>query len=123
LKDITQPWTVNTMALQAGKFIFENYRQIQIPLQNLLSEKERFVKKLGQNSSLKIHQSVTHFFLAETLKDDAAKLKQFLIEKHGLLIRDASNFRDLSKQHFRIATLSSENNDLLIGALDEWRNY
>ncbi|MCF2446250.1 pyridoxal phosphate-dependent class II aminotransferase [Dyadobacter sp. CY345] len=123
LKSIKQPWTVNTMALQAGKFIFENYQQIQIPLQNLLSEKERISQRLGQNSSLKIHESATHFFLAETLKDDAAKLKQFLIEKHGLLIRDASNFRDLSKRHFRIATLSPERNNLLIEALDEWRNY
>ncbi len=25
LKSIKQPWTVNSMALQAGKFIFENY--------------------------------------------------------------------------------------------------
>ncbi|SEJ18732.1 threonine-phosphate decarboxylase [Dyadobacter koreensis] len=123
LKSIKQPWTVNTMALQAGKFIFENYHNIQIPLKNLLREKERFTEKLSQNPVLKIHESTTHFFLAETLKDDASKLKQFLIEKHGLLIRDASNFRDLTKQHFRIAALSPEKNNLLIAALDEWRNY
>lgn len=123
LKSIKQPWTVNTMALQAGKFIFENYRQIQIPLKSLLAEKERFTEKLSQNPILKINESATHFFLAETLKDDAAQLKKFLIEKHGLLIRDASNFRDLTKQHFRIATLSPEKNNLLIEALEEWRNY
>jgi threonine-phosphate decarboxylase len=123
LKSIKQPWTVNTMALLAGKFIFENYQQIQIPLKNLLMEKERFSETLSQNSALKIYNSATHFFLAETLKDDAAKLKQFLIEKHGLLIRDASNFRDLTKQHFRAATLSPEKNNLLIEALNEWRNY
>jgi threonine-phosphate decarboxylase len=123
LKSIKQPWTVNAIALQAGKFIFENYQQIQIPLKNLLVEKERFTGKLSQNPALKIHESATHFFLAETLKDDAAKLKQFLIDKHGFLIRDASNFRDLTKQHFRIATLSPEKNNLLIEALDEWRNY
>lgn len=122
-KSIKQPWTVNTMALQAGKFIFENYQQIQIPLENLLIEKERFAEKLSQNPVLKIHESATHFFLAETLKGDAAGLKQFLIEKHGLLIRDAGNFRDLTKLHFRIATLSPEKNNLLIEALDEWRNY
>ncbi|GLU50628.1 threonine-phosphate decarboxylase [Dyadobacter frigoris] len=123
LKIIKQPWTVNTMALQAGKFIFENYQQIQIPLKNLLMEKERFAQKLSQNPASKIHKSTTHFFLAETLKGDAAELKQFLIEKYGLLIRDASNFRDLTKQHFRIATLSPEKNNLLIEALEEWRNY
>lgn len=123
LKSIKQPWTVNTMALQAGKFIFKNYQQIQIPLKNLLTEKERFAKKLSQNPVLRIHESATHFFLVETLKNDAAQLKQFLIEKHGLLIRDASNFRDLTKQHFRLATLSPAKNNLLIEALGEWRNY
>jgi len=123
LKNFKQPWTVNTMALLAGKFIFENYEQIQIPLKNLLAEKERFAETLSRNSALKIHESATHFFLAETLKDDAAKLKQFLIEKHGLLIRDAGNFRNLTKRHFRVATLSPEKNNLLIEALNEWRNY
>jgi threonine-phosphate decarboxylase len=123
LKNFKQPWTVNTIALLAGKFIFENYEQIQIPLQNLLTEKERFAKTLSRNSALKIHESATHFFLAETLKDYAAKLKQFLIEKHGLLVRDAGNFRNLTKRHFRVATLSPEKNQLLIEAMDEWRNY
>lgn len=122
LKTMKQPWTVNTIALRAGKFIFENYRQIQIPLQKLLADKEKFTEMLSQNPALKIHQSTTHFFLAETLKNDAVKLKQFLIEKHGLLIRDASNFRDLTKQHFRVATLSPEKNNLLIDALTEWKN-
>ena len=123
LRNIKQPWTVNTVALQAGKFIFENYQQIQIPLKNLLIEKERFAEKLSRNPVLKIHESATHYFLAETLKGDAAELKQFLIGKYGLLIRDASNFRDLTKQYFRVATLSPEKNNLLIEALDEWRNY
>ena len=122
LKTKKQPWTVNTIALQAGKFIFENYQQIQIPLRKLLTDKEKFTATLSQNTALKIHQSATHFFLAETLKNDAAKLKQFLIEKHGLLIRDASNFRGLTPRHFRIATLSTEKNNLLIDALTEWKN-
>jgi threonine-phosphate decarboxylase len=122
LKMMKQPWTVNTVALQAGKFIFENYEQIQIPLPALLTEKARFMAVLRENSVLKIHESATHFFLAETLKEDAAKLKQFLIENHGLLIRDASNFRNLTKQHFRIATLSTKKNRLLIDALTEWKN-
>jgi len=123
LKSFKQPWTVNTMALHAGKFIFENHQKIQIPLINLLGEKDRFTRKLKENPALKIHDSDTHFFLAETSKSDSAALKKFLIEKHGLLIRDASNFRDLTKQHFRLATLSTEKNNLLTEALDEWRHY
>jgi len=122
LKTSKQPWTVNTVALQAGKFIFDNYQQVQIPLKKLLYDKENFTEKLARNPILRVHKSATHFFLVETLVGNAANLKKYLIEKHGLLIRDASNFRDLTEQHFRVATLAPEKNSLLIEALTEWKN-
>jgi hypothetical protein len=47
------------------------------------------------------------------------ELKAFLMNNHQLLIRDAANFRSLTRQHFRIVTLSFQHNQLLIKALDE----
>jgi len=47
----------------------------------------------------------------------AATLKQWLIDHHGLLIRDASNFRGLTPFHFRVACQSPEHNRLLTEAL------
>jgi len=46
--------------------------------------------------------------------------KQYLLEKEGILIRDASNFRGLDHHYFRINTLTDEKNNLLIKAL---KNY
>jgi len=44
-----------------------------------------------------------------------------LVENYGLLIRDAGNFRGLTRQHFRLATLNPEKNHLMINALEEWK--
>ena len=121
LKAVKQPWTVNTLALEAGKFIFDNFDRIQLPLSNLLADKAAFVQNLQKNDAIRVYDSNTHFFVAETLSGTAAELKQYLVEKHGLLIRDASNFRSLGKGHFRVATLSPDKNNLLINALTEWK--
>lgn len=122
LKTVKQPWTVNTLALEAGKFIFAHYTQIQPPVAQLLAHKENFIRALRQQIRLQIYDSQTHFFLAQTLTGTAAQLKQFLVERHGLLIRDASNFRGLSSGYFRLATLAPKTNQLLINALAEWES-
>ncbi|WP_234735061.1 pyridoxal phosphate-dependent aminotransferase [Tellurirhabdus bombi] len=122
LKALKQPWTVNTMALEAGKFIFDQYDSIQLPVRQLLADKDDFVADLRENKAFRVYNSETHFFLAETRTGTAAALKQFLIKQHGLLIRDASNFRGLGKGHFRVATLAPETNQRLINALAEWKS-
>ena len=42
-------------------------------------------------------------FLARLQQGTAAQLKEFLATRHGLLIRDASNFEGLDARYFRIA--------------------
>lgn len=115
------PWSVNAMALEAGHFIYDNFESIQLPLQKLLNDKEDFVRALA-NSPIHITESYTHFFLAELAQGSAAELKSFLLAEYGLLIRDASNFRGLKQTHFRIATLTPDKNQLLVKALEAWKN-
>jgi len=123
LKRYKLPWSVNTLALEAGKYIFDNYKDLQLPIRQILKEKENFVTQLQQQAVLTIHESHTHFFLAETTASTAAQLKQYLISQFGLLIREAGNFRGLSEKHIRLATLSPEKNQLLIQALPQWKNH
>ncbi|WP_288427886.1 aminotransferase class I/II-fold pyridoxal phosphate-dependent enzyme [uncultured Spirosoma sp.] len=125
-----QPWTVNAMALAAGQFIFANYDHIQLPLTQLLADKRQFVAALSNIATIQLYDSTTpssaapssaaHFFLAETRVGTAGELKAYLLDKHGLLIRDASNFRGLRPGHFRLCTLAPDKNALLIDALTEW---
>ena len=50
----------------------------------------------------------------------ASALKDYLAERHGILIRDASNFEGLDEHFFRIATQTPAENDRLVDAIGEW---
>jgi threonine-phosphate decarboxylase len=113
------PWSVNVFAIAAGHYIFDHIESIQLPLAAIFNDKEQFVHHLKQ-LSFTIDNSHTHYFLAGIPFGTAQQLKDYLINHHGLLIRDASNFRGLTQQHIRLATLATPKNELLTAALKEW---
>jgi threonine-phosphate decarboxylase len=120
LQALKIPWSVNAFALEAGHFIFDHHAANYLPLTQLLKDKHDYVQQLRESGDLKITDSHTHFFLCETSRGSAAELQQWLLEQHGLLIRDASNFRGLGPGHFRLATLSPDRNQLLVTALKQY---
>lgn len=113
------PWSVNRLAIEAGKFLIEE-NKIHFNLKEYLNETSLLVNGLKAIDGLTILPTSTHFFLCRLASKKAADLKSYLIEKHGILIRDASNFRGLDEHYFRIATQSTEENNALIKALKSW---
>ena len=73
-------------------------------------------EKPGSISRLSLFCGLS-FFLVETDYNSSA-LKKYLLEEHGLLIRDASNFRGLDTHYFRVNTLTEAKNRLLLEALE-----
>ena len=120
LTQFKAPWTVNSLAVAAGRYLFAYYEQVQLPISQLLADKADLVAQLIKNTGLTILPSRTHYFLAATRHGTAAELKRWLLAQHGLLIRDAANFRGLTLAHFRIGTRSAADNQLLVNALIEW---
>lgn len=120
LQTLKMPWSVNTMALEAGHFIFDHYASIGVPLDSLLQDKETFVLQLRQ-SGIAVQESHTHFFLCETPRGEARSLQEYLLNEYRILIRDAGNFRGLGPRHFRLATLNPHRNQLFINALEKWQ--
>lgn len=114
------PWTVNSIAIEAGKYILQRKESFLPPVKQYKSDQKEFSEKLAQIPGLKIWSSKTSYFLIELEKSNASELKKLLISEFGLLIRDASNFRGLSNQFIRVATLSEDKNQLLIDALTQW---
>jgi threonine-phosphate decarboxylase len=119
IKNFKLPWSVNSLAIQAGHFIFDHRDSITIPLETVLREKQIFMSALS-GLGFTVYPSHTHFFLAETPIFNAAELKEYLLTNYDLLIRDAGNFRGLTDKYFRLATLSPDKNNLLINALTQW---
>jgi len=114
-----QPWSVNALAIEAGKYLIENSDKLLPDSQKLNTERERFREVINTIPGFNALKSAAPFFLIES-KIKSGKLKQSLIENHGILIRDASNFRRLNNNYIRVNTLSEEKNLMLINALKDY---
>ncbi len=114
------PWSVNALAIEAGKYL-KGLKEPLFDLDKLLDETNRFRKELNKIKGITTFSTDTHFFLCKTDSGTAGELKRYLIEKHGLLIRDASNFYGLDNNCFRVATQLKEENDRLINAIKYWK--
>lgn len=117
----TFPWSVNALAIEAGKFLLQSGDSILPDATNLLERQRCFSAQIAALPGFQPLESHTSFFLVHT-DADVPCLKQWLLQNHGLLIRDASNFRGLDKHYFRINTLTDSQNNLLLEALQIWNS-
>ena len=120
LKCFQQPWSVNALAQEAGKFLLDHPKNLldKVKIRELSSALQQAIAQTGD---FRVVPSEAPFFLVELQSGTAAGLKEFLIEEHGILIRDATNFRGLNQKYFRVSTLSADENQLLLAALADWK--
>lgn len=114
------PWSVNSLAIEAAKYLLEEGDGISADIPQLLAERERLTNLLLATGMLEIWPTDTHYMLIKLRMGKAAALKDFLAVNHEILIRDASNFEGLDERFFRIATQTPEENDKLVKAISEW---
>lgn len=118
IRHYRMPWSVNALAIEAGRYLIP--RAPHWNLADLLGERKRVTDALQKMGAYTIHPTDTHYFLATTHRGTAQELKEWLVQEHGILIRNASNFPTLSPHHFRIAIQTPHENSLLIDALAQW---
>lgn len=116
-----RPWSVSAPAVEAGKFLVEHRELIQCPD---LAEAQRLWHALDALDGIEVMPTQTNFMLARLTSSrsplTAPLLKEHLARRHGLLIRDASNFLGLTPQHFRVAAQSPSENDALVQAIKDF---
>lgn len=116
-----RPWSVSALAVEAGKFLVEHQELIQRPD---LKEAQRLWHALDALDGIEVLPTQTNFMLARLTSPlsppPSHLLKDYLARRHGLLIRDASNFMGLTPQHFRVAAQSPSENDALVGAINDF---
>ena len=123
LKQIRQPWTINALAIEAGKYLIEKDAQMIPDLKGYLQETMRLHQALSSIEGLKVMKTDTNFMLASINNSTSIELKRWLMDNYGILIRDASNIRGLDNNYFRVTTQKPEENDLLIEAITEYVNH
>lgn len=116
------PWSVNRLAIEAGCYLLDKGIPEKVDIATYLKEAKRFADKLATLEEINVLPTKTHFMLAGLKEGRAADLKNYLAEEHGVLIRDASNFKGLLDCAFRVATQTPEENDKLVELIERWLN-
>jgi threonine-phosphate decarboxylase len=114
------PWSVNTLAIEASKYILIHPAQFTLPIRKWQRETAELIYQLNKLDELEVIPSTTTFFLVRLKKGTATGLKDYLLANHGILIRDASNFHSLDETYFRLCTQTPAENQQLIDAIKEW---
>lgn len=114
------PWSVNAIAIEASKYILIHPAQFTLPIRKWQRETAELIYQLNKLDGLEVIPTATTFFLVRLKKGTAAALKHYLWDRHGLLIRDASNFRGLDETYFRLSTQTTAENQQLTAAIKEW---
>lgn len=119
IREVGMPWAVNTLAIEAGKYLITHEDDYVIENQKLHSEALRIAEEFNK-SGIEVFPTDCNFILCRLPEPNVGELKKHLVQKYGILIRDASNFETLDGRYFRIAAQSWMMNDMLINAVKEW---
>ena len=121
LRQIRQPWTVNALAIEAGKYLVENDPTMIPDLRAYLAEAQRLRERLSAISGVMVMNTHTHFMLVNIDFGNTQHLKKWLVDNHGILIRDASNFRGLDNHCFSVTAQTPEEDDALVEAIQKYK--
>lgn len=119
LRKLRMPWSVNSLAIEGAHYLLDNNDDYRID-KNVLHEEALRLSEALRDMGMTVVPTDCNFLLAKLPSGTAAELKEWMVDNHGILIRDASNFEGLAKSHFRIAAQSREENDLFIKSIKEW---
>lgn len=120
LRQYARPWSVNALAAEAGLYLVARGQPAVPDLHGYLAAAADLRRALDGVPGISVQPTATNFMLARMAAGTAAELKEYLAMRHGMLIRDCSNFRGLSTGHFRVAARSVGDNRLLVGAVNEY---
>lgn len=119
MRELRMPWSVNQLAIEAAKYLLDNKSNYHIDADGLHREALRIAESL-RALGIAVSDTDCNFILCKLPAGNAAELKEYLVNSHGILIRDASNFEGLGKGHFRVAAQKPVENDMLINAIRQW---
>lgn len=120
LKQLIMPWRIGSLSIAGGVFLMgDRQSEIEGLHEFLLNEAEKLQLMIDELPGFSVIPSKTHYFLVKC-PCSASQIKEYLLKEHQILVRDASNFRGLSKDYIRVSTQQSEQNNLLLKALQTW---
>ena len=106
-------WNLSWFAQEAGAACTKEVEFVEKTVE-VVSEEREFLTDGLKKAGFQVFESKTNFILFYTEKE----LYEQLLNQ-GILIRDCSNFRGLTKGYYRVAVKSREENERLLKAIGE----
>ena len=117
LRRYVRPWSVNALAIEAGRWLLNHDLKAVPDLPAYLEETQRLRQQLNLIPGIEPAPTHTNFILGRVATTTAACLKDALARHYHILIRDASNFSGLTPHHFRVSAQTPEENNFLVRAI------
>ena len=108
LREEQPPWSVGTVAAAAARFLLEHPREEHGETAQLRNELTEGLRQAG----LKVYPSAANYLLCRGKNGTAQRLLS-----HRIAVRTCADYPGLDERYFRVAVRSSEDNALLLKAL------
>lgn len=115
--DEKEPWTINSFADSASDFIFKEEEYIRKSKKYFSKERVCMINEINKIDGIKAFNSDANFILVRFENRNVLDVKENLLKRAGLLIRDASNFIGLDSSFARVAIKNHEQNIVLVDAI------
>ena len=112
-------WNINGLAQMAGITALENLSHIRRARKIIKSEREFMYASINNNlSSFSAIKSDVNFYLIQLRNGRSKQIRDLLLEKNGILVRDCSNFRGMNDKYIRVAVRTRSENLSLLNSLE-----
>ena len=122
INTVKDPWTINSLAEEAGKLMFTDREYIEESRELIFSERRRICERLKKlrEKGLKYYEPSANFVLChlENSGIDADLLFDDCI-KERMMIRNCSTFPFLDNSYFRFCFMRPEDNDRLLERIEK----
>jgi threonine-phosphate decarboxylase len=118
LKSHRIPWNVNALAQSAGVAALADSRYL-VRAKAIIAKERKFLRdKLSKAKSFAPQDSDANYFMLDLRDRDSTGLRNSLLKRTGILVRDCSTFSGMDAHHVRIAVKTRSENVRLIKALE-----
>jgi threonine-phosphate decarboxylase len=109
IEKIELPWSVNSLADAAGKFIFNDLDYISESKAYIEKERKFLLNELSNIKGIDPYRTDTNFILIKLLEWDEEYVFNYFLTR-GIVIRKCSSFKELKGNYIRVAIKDRENN-------------
>ncbi|MFA5576353.1 MAG: threonine-phosphate decarboxylase [Tissierellaceae bacterium] len=118
ISEVQLPWSINSFAESAGKYIFNDEEYIRESKDYIDRERKYIFRELSKLSSFKAFYTEANYTLIKLLDLDEEYVFDFFLQR-GIVIRKCSSFPGLDNTYIRVAIKSREDNKRLIEIFNE----